>query len=103
VSIDGHSALYSLSFQHLQPAKPADPQRVRQLIADLDSSEFARREAVYHKLATLGDKVRPALHKALEGKPLWNSASVWKRCWPRRAPFASRNGCVRFGQFRCWR
>jgi WD40 repeat protein len=55
--------------EHLPPALPADPQRVRQLIADLDSSEFARREAAYHELETLGDIVRPALRKALEGKP----------------------------------
>ncbi len=53
----------------LQPAQPADPQRVRQLIADLDSNEFARRDAVSHELEALGDKVRPALRKALEGKP----------------------------------
>jgi RNA polymerase sigma factor (sigma-70 family) len=55
--------------ERLRPALPADPQRVRQLIADLDSNEFARRDAVYHELEALGDKVRPALRKALEGKP----------------------------------
>jgi hypothetical protein len=55
--------------ERLQPARPANPQRVRQLIANLDSSEFARREAAYHELEELGDKVRPALRMALEGKP----------------------------------
>jgi hypothetical protein len=55
--------------ERLQPALPADPQRVRQLIADLDSDEFARREASSHELEALGDKVRPALRRALEGKP----------------------------------
>jgi len=54
---------------HLQPAKPADSQSIRQLIADLDSGEFARREAAYHALEALGGEVRPALRKALEGKP----------------------------------
>ncbi|MGH7172480.1 MAG: WD40 repeat domain-containing protein, partial [Gemmataceae bacterium] len=55
--------------RHLHPAKPADPNRVRQLIADLENSEFARREAANHALEALGGKVRPALRKALEGKP----------------------------------
>jgi WD40 repeat protein len=55
--------------KRLQPVQPADPQRVRQLIANLDSSEFARREAANHELEELGDQVRPSLRKALEGKP----------------------------------
>lgn len=55
--------------EHLRPALAADPQRVRKLIDDLGSGEFTVRENANRELEDLGDKVRPALRRALEGKP----------------------------------
>jgi RNA polymerase sigma factor (sigma-70 family) len=61
---------------HLQPAAAADPERVRQLIADLDSDRFAVRAAAAKELSGLGERIEPALRQALEGK---QSAEVRKR------------------------
>ena len=52
--------------QHLQPAS-VDDQRIARLIADLDSEEFAVREAARKALQDLGGLAEPALRKALEG------------------------------------
>jgi RNA polymerase sigma factor (sigma-70 family) len=46
-----------------------DPQRVTQLIADLDSERFDVRAQVGRELENLGEGVVPALRKALENKP----------------------------------
>jgi hypothetical protein len=62
--------------QHLQSVPALDPKRVAQLIAELDSEQFAVREAAAKKLAALGKRVQPALRQALEGKP---SAEVRRR------------------------
>jgi hypothetical protein len=53
-----------------------DAKQVQRLIADLDSPEFAVREAAEKKLAWFGEQVEPALCQALEGKP---SLEVRKR------------------------
>jgi hypothetical protein len=55
--------------EHLQPAKAADPQRLRRLLADLDSEQFAVREKAQEELARLGDLAEPSLRRALEGQP----------------------------------
>jgi hypothetical protein len=47
----------------------ADGARLRRLIADLDSDEFATREAASLALAKLGRAAGPALRAALRGKP----------------------------------
>src|SRR5260370_37880648 len=39
------------------------------LIADLDSSQFALREAAGRKLAELGEQAKPELRRALAGNP----------------------------------
>jgi hypothetical protein len=74
--------------QHLQPVPELDPKRVAQRIADLDSEQFAVRDAATKELAALGERVRPALRRALEGKP---SAEVRRRlvgllATPQRVP-----------------
>jgi RNA polymerase sigma factor (sigma-70 family) len=61
---------------HLQPAADADPEKVRQLITDLDSDRFAVRAAAAKELSGLGERIEPALRQALEGKL---SAEVRKR------------------------
>jgi WD40 repeat protein len=52
----------------LAPVARADEQ-VAQLIRDLDGDDFGVRERAAEKLAELGDLVKPALRKLLEGKP----------------------------------
>jgi dipeptidyl aminopeptidase/acylaminoacyl peptidase len=50
----------------LRPDRPPiDRERLRQLLADLDSDEFARREAASKELAKLGTAVEPDLRAAL--------------------------------------
>jgi RNA polymerase sigma factor (sigma-70 family) len=55
--------------KHLHPARPADPQRLRQLVADLESEQFTVREKAQEELAKLGDLAEPALRRTLDNKP----------------------------------
>jgi hypothetical protein len=74
-----HAALWALAAapdkavpflkKHLQPVPRVADKRLRQLIADLDAEEFARREEASRELAKLGIEAEPALRKALEGNP----------------------------------
>jgi hypothetical protein len=52
----------------LRPVAEAPADKVRQLIADSDSDEFATREAAEKGLAALGEGVIPALRAALKGR-----------------------------------
>lgn len=81
----GHAALHALvagrartvAFlrERLRPAKE-DTERIRRLIADLDSDQFAVREAARKALEQLGSEAEPALRQALEAQP---SAELRKR------------------------
>jgi RNA polymerase sigma factor (sigma-70 family) len=53
---------------HLQPVKTAEAAAIRPLVAQLDSPEFAEREAASKDLQNLGDTAVPALRQALKGK-----------------------------------
>jgi hypothetical protein len=53
-----------------------DAKQVRKLIDDLDSAQFAVRDAATKKLASFGEQAEPALRQALQGKP---SLEVRKR------------------------
>jgi dipeptidyl aminopeptidase/acylaminoacyl peptidase len=55
--------------KHLKPAVPAEPQKLKPLLADLDSPRFAVREKAIRELAKLGDLAEPALKGMLEKKP----------------------------------
>jgi WD40 repeat protein len=55
--------------QRLTPARAADPERLRRLIADLDSEQFTVRKAAYADLRKLNLLAEPALRKVLEGRP----------------------------------
>src|SRR5262249_25946754 len=48
------------------PAQPPDAKQVSKLIADLESPEFARREAATAKLLKLGRQAEPGLRQALK-------------------------------------
>jgi hypothetical protein len=54
---------------HFHPVPEVEPRRVKRLLADLDSDQFARREAAAKELATLGGRVEPALRQALKKAP----------------------------------
>jgi WD40 repeat protein len=51
----------------LKPAAVVSADKLRQLIADLDHSQFARREAAARGLADLEERAEPALQEALKG------------------------------------
>jgi hypothetical protein len=52
--------------QRLRPAPAADTERIRRLIADLDSPQFKERNAASRQLAALGDQAEFALQQVLE-------------------------------------
>jgi RNA polymerase sigma factor (sigma-70 family) len=53
----------------LKPVERVDPDRLRRLLADLDSREFAVRQNASRELKQIGDRAEPELRAALEGKP----------------------------------
>jgi WD40 repeat protein len=54
----------------LRPApEPAERRHVAQLIADLDSEDFAVREKAMEQLRQLGERAEPGLREALKNKP----------------------------------
>jgi hypothetical protein len=55
--------------RHLKPAAPVDTRRVAQLLAQLDSEQFAAREQAMRELEKLGDQAVPPLQAALDGNP----------------------------------
>jgi RNA polymerase sigma factor (sigma-70 family) len=55
--------------EHLHPARPADPQGLRRLLAELGSDRYAAREKAQADLEALGDLAEPALRQALASKP----------------------------------
>src|SRR5262249_17279522 len=55
--------------KHLKAASLPDRERLRLLIADLDSDEFAVREKSQRELERIGEHAAPALHRALDSNP----------------------------------
>ena len=49
----------------LHPVERAKPERIQQLITDLNSTKYAAREAATRELARLGVEAEPALRRAL--------------------------------------
>jgi RNA polymerase sigma factor (sigma-70 family) len=64
------AAKQSVSFlqDRLMPVKTADPEKIQQWIAALDSDKFAVRQAAAKELEKVGAQVEIPLRKALEGK-----------------------------------
>jgi hypothetical protein len=65
----GVSGAYAISFlrEKLRPAKGIDPGQLQQLLRDLESEEFAKRESARRELEKIADEIRPALRSALAG------------------------------------
>jgi len=59
----------SIPFLKKHASKRLDTDRVRKLIADLDSEEFAVRKEAADELTRLGRAIETMLHKALAGNP----------------------------------
>jgi hypothetical protein len=59
----------ALLSEHLRPAPGETDEKIKRLIADLDSDEFAIREAATASLGELCDLAEPALRKALASQP----------------------------------
>jgi RNA polymerase sigma factor (sigma-70 family) len=59
----------ALLSKQLRRVEPADGQRLRRLLADLESEQFAVRDKAQTELVELGELAEPALRKTLEGKP----------------------------------
>jgi hypothetical protein len=55
--------------KRLPPCPKADKKRVRTLIADLESDQFAVRQAAYNELKGLGEQILDALRQKLAEKP----------------------------------
>jgi WD40 repeat protein len=55
--------------QRLRPVAAATDEELRPLLADLDSTEFARRKAASARLAKLGERAVPALENVLKAAP----------------------------------
>jgi WD40 repeat protein len=54
--------------ERLVPVPPAG-EKVRQLLADLDSKRFAAREAAFRALKKMGSEIEPELRRVLHGQP----------------------------------
>jgi WD40 repeat protein len=61
---------------HLHAAAVAEPERIQQLIGELDSEQFAVRKRASTELEKIGESAAPLLRKALENDP---SAEARKR------------------------
>jgi WD40 repeat protein len=59
----------SLFRERLKPIQAADRERVRRLLTDLDSDQFAVREKARRELMELGELAEPALRQRLKDKP----------------------------------
>jgi WD40 repeat protein len=55
--------------ERLRPVAAPAPERLQQLVADLDSNQFAVRQNAWQELEQLRELAEPALRRALEAKP----------------------------------
>ena len=62
-------AALKLAGEHLEPAKPIDPQWLKARLRDLDHEEFAERERATRELEAVGDGVALALKRFLAANP----------------------------------
>jgi WD40 repeat protein len=58
-----------LLHHYLKPAEPIDPQRVQQLLRDLDSDDFDQRQKSYTALEKLGGRLEAQLQATLAQRP----------------------------------
>jgi hypothetical protein len=57
--------------QRLRPKAEVDAKKIMELLADLESSQFAVRKEAASALEEMGDLAEPALKQALTRKPSW--------------------------------
>jgi RNA polymerase sigma factor (sigma-70 family) len=55
--------------EHLRPVPAADAQRLRRLLTDLDSDQYALRQQAQLELEEIGELAEPALRQTLANKP----------------------------------
>lgn len=55
--------------EQIKPVPPVAPDRLRSLLTDLDSDQFAVREAAEKRLRTFGERVASSLRAELKAKP----------------------------------
>jgi hypothetical protein len=67
--VDSPEKAVPLLKKHLVPVQSADAQRLRQLLADLDSNRFAMREEARKRLEEMGELATETLQRALADKP----------------------------------
>jgi WD40 repeat protein len=65
----GGDTVSELLREHLHPVEAPDPQRVNQLLLDLESNVFAVRRRATAELEKLGELAEPDLHKLLQSGP----------------------------------
>jgi len=64
VAADSSTTIAALK-ERLRPVRPADPERLARLLKELDSDDFAVRDAASRELEKLGDVAGPAVRQAL--------------------------------------
>jgi hypothetical protein len=74
-----HAAIWALATAHdravsfmkgrLHAARQPNPKQIQRLIGELDSEQFAGRREAFQELAKMGEDARPAIQRALDGKP----------------------------------
>jgi hypothetical protein len=75
---------------HLRPESAPDPEKLRQLIADLNSDTFRVREKAVKELQDLAHLAVPALRKALDQKPAPEAARRIEQLLSRKPELVSR-------------
>ncbi|MFL5338991.1 MAG: WD40 repeat domain-containing protein [Gemmataceae bacterium] len=63
------AAAVALCRDRLKPAEPVPAERIKALLAELDSPKYSAREAAFRELAALGESAEPLLNAALTKNP----------------------------------
>ena len=90
----------------VKPIAAVEPQRLGQLIGDLDSEEFAVRQKASQQLQQLGELVEPELRRILDGKPpleVRRRVEALLETQKRTAGAGKESVCACGGRFRCWK
>ena len=66
--VDGGERVVQYFQERLAPVAHTEPGHIAKLIADLDSPQFATRDAATKELANLGTEAHPALREAMKGR-----------------------------------
>jgi hypothetical protein len=102
--------------QRIKPAAPVEPKRIDELIGQLDSEQFKVREQATRELLAIGERIEPALVKALAANPTLEARRRLKDLRKKQGrssckasgyapigPWRSWNGSAQQRRGRCWR